>query len=196
MKRTLILLILIAAVLSVQAQGTTQFTASLTGANENPPNNSRWSGVGTFSLTEDSLSYELDMPLFVYPTGGGIFDGNSILVSGFGTPIIFAPGPSGQPGGLIYFGSVTLSPQGVADLRNGNWFVNVLTSAYPNGEILGKIAPVPEPSMLVWLGLAGLMVVRPKRLEEFVSCWANGLKKEERPNASAALRTEQPFNHS
>src|SRR5579862_3762140 len=111
MKAILLILALLTCAIRTQARGTFQFTVTLNGANETPPNNSRWSGVGTFSLNGDSLNYELDIPLPVNPTGGGIFDGNNILASEFGTPVIAAPGPSGQLGGLMYFGSVTPDAQ-------------------------------------------------------------------------------------
>jgi hypothetical protein len=114
-------------------------TATLTGSNETPPNNSPWHGIGSFSLTGTTLNYELDIPLPVYPTGGGIFDANGVLASALGTPVIAAPGPSGQPGEAIYFGTVALNLQSIADILAGKWFANVMSDTFTNGEIHGQI---------------------------------------------------------
>ncbi|MDR2127952.1 MAG: CHRD domain-containing protein [Burkholderiaceae bacterium] len=52
--------------------------------------------------------------------------------------VVVWPGPFGSS----YEGRVTLSPEQASDLRSGHWYVNVLTSAYPAGEIRGQLREV------------------------------------------------------
>ena len=150
------------------AQGTFQFIATLNGQNEVPSNNSMLTGSGTFTLTGNSLDFLIIIQPAFYPISAGIYGPAARGVNGpfifdLGTPNIVAPypGPPPDPGHVGYSGSFTLTPQQLSDLENGLWYVNVLTSAYPDGEIRGQIVLVPEPStwalMVVASGLIGYL---------------------------------------
>lgn len=153
MKKLFATIILAGLWVTAQAQGTLQFSATLSGANENPPNGSVLMGKGTFSLVGNSLDFAVLLQAITTPASGGVFDTSNSLVFDLGTPLINAPGPTGQPGSTSYTGTLDLTSQEISALRSGAWHVNILTSAYPNGEISGQIAPVPEPSILALFSL-------------------------------------------
>ena len=62
------------------------------------------------------------------------------------------PGEDGQlapatlvwpaPFGPTYEGRATLTPQQAIDLTSGRWYINVMTSAYPSGEVRGQLRVV------------------------------------------------------
>ena len=46
------------------------------------------------------------------------------------------------PFGIRYEGRATLTPQQAADLLGGRWYVSVMTSSYPQGELRGQLRVV------------------------------------------------------
>ena len=165
MKKIILILLLSGSLTSVHAQGTLQFGATLTGADEVPPNGSTYDGSGTFTLTGSSLDYSVGMlaPFFL-PTSAGIYGPatagqTNSLIFDLGSYLIDAPSGS-FPGSLGYIGTLTLASQQINDLESGLWYVNFTSPTYPDGEIRGQILPVPEPSALALLGLvAGLTML-------------------------------------
>jgi len=146
-KNTLLLAFLSCALASAKDQQVLQFTATLAGSNEVPPNASVYVGAGTFTLTDNRLDYSVGMlSPFFYPTSAGIYgpakEGrNGRLVINLGSYIIAAP-YGGFPGSLGYIGSITLTHQQVHELRAGRLYVNFSSATYPSGEIRGQILPV------------------------------------------------------
>jgi len=153
MKKILTLVLLGGSLASALAQGTLQFNANLSGANETPPNNSFLSGTGTFSLTGNSLDFSVLIQPATSPTDAGVYGPGNSLIFDLGSPFIDEPGPNGQPGSVSYSGNFSATAQEISDLENRQWFVNVMTSAFPNGEISGQISAVPEPSSFALLGI-------------------------------------------
>lgn len=140
------------------AQGTLEFTLTLTGDQVGPPNNSPYRGSGSFTLTGDQLNYAVGMePPYFLPTEAHVHGPAPPGVNGppvfdLGNYIIFGPGP-GTFGGLAYGGGRTLSASEIAGLTAGLWYVDFHSTDYPNGEIRGQIMTVPEPSTLALLSL-------------------------------------------
>jgi hypothetical protein len=116
---------------------TITFVAELTGASEVPPSAS--TGTGTVTATVDSVSKSM--------TWNGSFSG----LSGDATAAHFhGSARSGANAGVVvpiasfkspFTGSFGLSDSQLADLAAGNWYVNIHTAQFPNGEIRGQVLP-------------------------------------------------------
>jgi hypothetical protein len=137
MKTALFLLLLAATAVGLMPRpaATTRFTATLSGQNEVPANNSTATGafMGTYDSDSKVLRYEVTYQ-GLNPTMGHIHRG--------------APGKNG--GVEIGFKDVSSSPirgqatltQAKADsLMAGLYYVNLHSQAFPGGEIRGNIAP-------------------------------------------------------
>ena len=166
MKTTFALLTLIVGVGSICAQGTFQFAATLSGSNENPPNNSQYDGLASFTLAGVTLSYSLqtgpmDTPN-VAPTINGPGLAGPILFSINGPPILVTGQSSASSDGWYWgAGAFTLSSGQIAELKAGQFYVNVPTVNFPNGELAGQIVSVPEPSSLALLAFGGGLCAFP-----------------------------------
>ena len=166
MRRRLLTIVVLACIVSAQAQGTFQFTVNLNGANQVPPNNSTGMGNGTLTLTGQTLSYNFG-GLWTFQVTTGSINGPSN--PGFTAPVLFnlgapsfaVPNPP-DPGGYAFVGTINnLNTAQINDLLAGLWYVNIYSTSFLEGEIRGQITPVPEPSTLALLYLgAGLAVFR------------------------------------
>ena len=141
MRKLLLCFYLLTAVGSGHAQGTTQFTAHLTG-------NTFYDGTGTFSLTGDVLTYDVEIPTVnsfgaANIQGPGPDPGAPAIFNLHLTKCVF-PEPPFDPGGCVFTGSFTLSADQEDQLRNGEWYVNAFG---PDPFVIrGQIVSVPEPS--------------------------------------------------
>jgi hypothetical protein len=114
------------------------FTARLNGAAETPPNASAGSGAATVDLdtTAKTVSWTVTYSGLSGPATAAHFHG---------------PAPVGQAAGVEIplkgdlaspiTGSASVTDVQAADLRAGQWYVNVHTAANPAGEIRGQITP-------------------------------------------------------
>lgn len=166
MKSKLLLLALLACALAAQAQGTLQFNARLTGADEVPPNSDPTIGTATFWLTGDTLTYFIYVPALTFITTGGTVNGpaapgaNAPVLfdlgafryhsgSTIGDPPFYSGGSDGPPFGSPF----SLTGEQINQLESGLWYVNITSGFYPEGQLRGQILSVPEPSVLGLLGL-------------------------------------------
>src|SRR5260221_8222714 len=174
MKRRLLIFASLACALQAQAQGSLQFNAALTCANEVPPNNDPTCGTGSFSLSGNSLSFLVTVPAVTFISVSGsiqgpalpglnapiIFDlGGPVFHAGndFGIPPYYAFGsPADPPFGA---GPFTLTTDQINQLESGLWYVNVTSFTQPDGQLRGQILAVPEPSAFVLLALGGPTVL-------------------------------------
>lgn len=112
---------------------TTMYQAVLSGNQQVPPVTTSGSGLGTFQLNGDSLTYHISVQ----------------NLSGPITAAHFHLAPAGQNGAAIqpisFSGSTAdgtwsgLTQNQIADLNSGNIYVNVHTANNPDGEIRGQI---------------------------------------------------------
>ena len=157
--------------MGAQAQGIIQFNATLTGAQEVPPNNDPTIGQGYFTLDGNSLSFLVDIPAVTFISVSGYIQGPAL--PGSTAPIIFDLGgpvfhsgsslgdppvyrfasPASPPFGA---GPFTLSDAQITDLLSGLWYVNITSAGQPDGQLRGQILEVPEPSTWTLFGLGSL----------------------------------------
>jgi hypothetical protein len=136
------LLLAAAAVLLLGAGGSVHaqsFTATLTGAEEVPANDSPGKGqlkaaldpgtkMLTYTVTYSGLTAPATMAHFHGPAAPGA---NA-------PPVVPAPGAANP-----ITGKATLTDAQIADLKAGRWYFNVHTSAHPPGEIRGQVMGAP-----------------------------------------------------
>jgi hypothetical protein len=121
------------------------FTATLSGANERPPNRSPFRGSGTFTLTGNCLGYSLTVATNFAWASVGIFgpagphSTSTNLIADL-SPWLF--GITLGASQISYGGEVPLSDEAVAELKRGRLYVNFVTAQHPQGEIRGQILPV------------------------------------------------------
>jgi hypothetical protein len=120
-----------------------------------PTGNPSASGFATLDLVglqgDLQVTYSLSSPII---SGSGIVDNtHTILLYGLTIP----PG-SGSTGSLEQI--VTFSAADAQSLLNGDLFVDIFSQNFPTdpGELSGalQVAPVPEPTSPVGLGLAAI----------------------------------------
>lgn len=127
--------------LAVDGGDTTTFIATLTGAQETPPNGSPAVGSAIFTLSADrtQLAYHV-----IHSVTGG-------------TAAHIHLGAGGEPGAVLFplspfaadiSGIVNLTPADAVNLTQGMLYVNVHSTAFPEGEVRGQIL---RPGETLWV---------------------------------------------
>jgi hypothetical protein len=145
-------------VLAVTANAQWDFTAAITSGQAVPPNSSRMKGEAVFTLNPDRQLWGLAS---IYWGGENdlveLFSSASPGSLGTRLFTLSPQGPIGptetEPGGWTFESQFNLTEQQVVDLYQGNWWINVSTAAFPNGEARGQVMAVPESSGLFLLAL-------------------------------------------
>lgn len=136
-------------------------TATLTGAQETPPNSSTGTGAAAFILDDvnGTLVSAVTFSGLTSPTL--LDDANTsahihLAPTGVAGPIIhpFPTAPIGVTQGSFTDIWTGLTAGNIAALEAGDTYINIHTEAFPSGEIRGQIVPtvIPEPASLVLLG--------------------------------------------
>lgn len=114
------------------------FTATLTGSSETPPNSSTATGSATFTYnpTTYMLSGTITFSGFTTATTVAHIHLGAVGVAGNPVFTIEASGPFDSP---ISYTSPALTAAQVTDLFAGNYYVNIHTVSFPNGEIRGQL---------------------------------------------------------
>jgi hypothetical protein len=112
------------------------FSATLTGAEETPPNPSQGRGIGVLTFNPNDRTFEARL------ASTGVADTDAHIHQG-------PPGVAGpivipltkQPGSAIWRASGTLTAEQEATLRAGNidYYFNIHSPTFPQGEIRGQI---------------------------------------------------------
>jgi hypothetical protein len=153
---------------------TVTYTATLTGAGENPPNESPATGMATFALTGNVLEVNI---IFSGLTGGPAAAAHIHCCAAQGTNapvwVPFAGFPnttSGTYTAMIDLSTFAFSGGGteaalIAGMNNGTAYTNIHDAEFPGGEIRGQITPTPEPGTLALMGTgaAGLASLLRRR---------------------------------
>jgi hypothetical protein len=138
-----------AAVPTSTSSTTSTLVATLSGAQETPPNGSLATGTG--AATVDTATKVLGAA--VTTTGiAGTAAHIHLGAPGVSGPILF-PLTQTPAGSGIWSTRITLSDAQLNQLMAGNYYFNVHSTAFPNGEIRGQIVaqqtpqPLPQDSM-------------------------------------------------
>jgi hypothetical protein len=149
LKKVLQVFGLLAAVtlLSVPARATMLFDASLTGAQEVPPNASPGTGFGTVLLYPlmTQITVDLNWVGLTAPATAATIHGPAAPDTN--APVIFTlSSVPAATSGTALEETFAITPAQVAYLEAGLFYFNVHTSNFPGGEIRGQIlaAVVPE----------------------------------------------------
>ncbi len=121
------------AVYEVKSKPSSLFVATLTGAQETPPNNSTASGRATLLLSPDEKTARVSLAF----TGLSSAQTDA-HIHGPAAPGVSAAPIFPMPLGQISDFQITLTPSQVQDLKNGLHYVNVHSANFPAGEIRGQ----------------------------------------------------------
>lgn len=130
----------------------TEFTATLTGANERPnPVNSTATGTATVTIVgENSLSYSITVAGITNVTAAHIHIGKASVAGAVLVGVLPGTPPTGTFTGTLSSGTITVTdmatapismPTLIAMIRNGDTYINVHTTANQGGEIRGQLVP-------------------------------------------------------
>jgi hypothetical protein len=134
-----------------------RFTAVLEGSQEVPP--VATGGSGKCSVTLSNFAVSVDCS-FQGLTANAVASHIHLAPVGTNGPVILPLTPTAAKAGSIT-GNGVLTAQQAAELRAGNTYVNLHTSAFPPGEIRGQIVPVatPVPSSSHWSRMLGALML-------------------------------------
>ena len=121
------------AVYEVKSKPRLLFTATLTGGQETPPNNSAATGRATLLLSPDEKTARVSLTFSGLSSAQTDAHIHGPAAAGVSAPPVF-PLPLGQ----ISDFAITLTASQVQDLKSGLLYVNVHTSNFPSGEIRGQ----------------------------------------------------------
>ena len=126
--------VLLSAAAGAAQADTIHFGATLTGADEVPPNTTTGKGelIAELESEERVLTYRASASGLTGPAVAAHFHGPAAPGSN-APPVVVVPDPT------AISGAVLLTPQQVDDLMAGKWYFNIHTKANPGGEIRGQV---------------------------------------------------------
>lgn len=133
--------LLIAASAAPALADTVKFAATLTGADETPPNDSKGSGklTATLDTASNLLKYKVTYAGLTGPAVAAHFHGPAD--PGKDAPPV-VPVPKKDLANPIH-GSATLTQEQAGQIEAGKWYFNIHTAAHPGGEVRGQVQELP-----------------------------------------------------
>ena len=116
------------------------FTATLSGAQEVPPNGSTATGYGIAVLdnAETTIGVALRFSGLTTAAVAGHIHGPA--PAGMNAPILFNLSPPAATSGAVTPALFAITPTQVADMKNGLYYFNVHSGTFPGGEIRGQMS--------------------------------------------------------
>src|SRR5262249_46673279 len=121
------------AVYEISGKQPALFTANLNGAQETPPNNSPAAGSATLLLSPDEKTARVSLNF-----SGLSSSQTDAHIHGPGAAGVIAPILFPLPAANFTDFSISLTPNDVANLKNGLLYINVHSANFLNGEIRGQ----------------------------------------------------------
>ncbi len=114
------------------------YIANLNGNNETPANSSTATGTATFKFDPNTnmLSGTISFSGFTTPVTGVFINMGAEGNSG---SVVFTVESTGGFTSPIMWNSPALTTKQIDDLVGGNYYVNIVTQGFPNGEIRGQL---------------------------------------------------------
>ncbi|MCC5450597.1 CHRD domain-containing protein [Rheinheimera sp. UJ51] len=130
------------------------FNAALSGDQQVPRTPSTAMATGTVEIDENLMQVRASINLtnIANVQAVHIHDGDL----GLNGPVAFSF-TDGNNDGIYQLAETTISADLMTDLKDGDWYINVHTSAYPDGEIRGQI--VNDQTVIVTFPLSGMQQV-------------------------------------
>jgi len=116
----------------------TEFTAILTGDQENPAVTTSAAGTGSFTLTDTGLEFNLTVEGLTF-TAAHFHNGAIGIDGGVVRPITDDFTGNTASGIWTSTDPDPLTPELIADLLAGNLYINIHTTANPGGELRGQV---------------------------------------------------------
>lgn len=125
------------------------YNVNLSGSQEVPAVNTMSMATAVVEIDEDlpAFSVSVDVSGLTDVTGVHVHDGGI----GMNGPVAFPLTDAGD--GTYVLAETNISPSNLEALTNGEWYLNVHTTANPNGEVRGQI--VPDTTSVVTFSLSG-----------------------------------------
>ncbi len=116
------------------------FTATLSGAQEVPPNASTATGYGIAVLDnmETTIGVVLRFSGLTTAATAGHIHGPA--PAGMNAPVLFNLAPPAVTAGEVTPAMFAITPTQIADMKNGLYYFNVHSSTFPGGEVRGQMS--------------------------------------------------------
>jgi hypothetical protein len=116
------------------------FTATLSGAQEVPPNASTATGYGIAVLDNAETTIAVALSFSALTTAAVAGHIHGAAAAGSNAPVLFNLSPPASTSGAVTPALFAITPTQIADMKNGLYYFNVHSSTFPGGEIRGQMS--------------------------------------------------------